>query len=579
MAKHASIIDEAITEAKALREAAEKNAKNAIIEALTPRIRSMIESQLLGESDDESDDESMLFDTANSVMGDLSGLDPAAPGSQADKKLASSDALSRKDPVTPLGEYVLSNEAADTLSKISSASDTADLVTEIQGRLDVMVKRIKFAKELEINRSKRKSDKGLTESHMSKLVRDAITLKGDVIRIGEHDAKGPQGLVISRAGKIIKEITQMARKLNETDVNLKVTLPDDLDIDVGSLSASVDGAEGDEGSGDLDFGGDDSGADLEIPDMGSEDGEDIEEGDDDFDLGLDDDGGESLDFGDDAGAGLEGESDDGLTIKLKGLPDDLDIDLSQVGVEVVDDDSEDEDLENSDDDSETQGDQDMDMEDEDQGDEKVEEGQDAEVDEVYEIDEAELAEALSEMGLSEGDATAPVGVKSFGGGKLGKEPFVDMTDDDLNVQSESKKNSAKKAANEGRENRALREQLTESNQIVDKLRKRLVEMNLFSAKLLSVNKLIQNGDLTPTQRRKIVESIDKAKTLREVKLLYKGLTESLARSRDSLKEGAVRRPVSSASKTVPGRSAPTVQKEGVELDRWALLAGIKSDKK
>ena len=45
-----SLFEEAIADAKQLREAAEANAKNAIIEAVTPRIREFIESQLVGGS-------------------------------------------------------------------------------------------------------------------------------------------------------------------------------------------------------------------------------------------------------------------------------------------------------------------------------------------------------------------------------------------------------------------------------------------------------------------------------------------------------------------------------------------------
>ena len=43
-----SLFEEAIADAKQLREAAEANAKNAIIEAVTPRIREFIETQLVG---------------------------------------------------------------------------------------------------------------------------------------------------------------------------------------------------------------------------------------------------------------------------------------------------------------------------------------------------------------------------------------------------------------------------------------------------------------------------------------------------------------------------------------------------
>ena len=63
-----SLYDEAIAEAKLLQETAEQNAKNAIIEAVTPKIREFIEDQLIGESAD-SPDEEILESVASGIMG------------------------------------------------------------------------------------------------------------------------------------------------------------------------------------------------------------------------------------------------------------------------------------------------------------------------------------------------------------------------------------------------------------------------------------------------------------------------------------------------------------------------------
>ena len=99
-------------------------------------------------------------------------------------------------------------------------------------------------------------------------------------------------------------------------------------------------------------------------------------------------------------------------------------------------------------------------------------------------------------------------------------------------------------------------------------------MNLFNAKLLYVNKLMQNRNLTTKQQRAIVEALDNAKTLREAKLLYKSLSESLTRRTrgNKLNEGSLRTLGSSSRST---RSAPPAP-SGVEADRWAVLAGINS---
>ena len=131
--------------------------------------------------------------------------------------------------------------------------------------------------------------------------------------------------------------------------------------------------------------------------------------------------------------------------------------------------------------------------------------------------------------------------------------------------------------NESRRNRALQGKLTEYRSAVGKLRGQLTEMNLFNAKLLYANKLMQNRNLSERQQRAIVEALDNAKTLREAKLLYKSLTTSLnKRSRSQLSEGKVRRALGSSSRST--RSAAPAG-NGVEVDRWAVLAGLNGENK
>ena len=101
-------------------------------------------------------------------------------------------------------------------------------------------------------------------------------------------------------------------------------------------------------------------------------------------------------------------------------------------------------------------------------------------------------------------------------------------------------------------------------------------MNLFNAKLLYANKLMQNRDLSIKQQKNIVESLDGAKTLSEAKILFESLTKSLSSKTSTgnrrLSEGSLRRTRGSSSQSV--NSAQTIN-ENVALDRWATLAGIK----
>jgi len=102
-----------------------------------------------------------------------------------------------------------------------------------------------------------------------------------------------------------------------------------------------------------------------------------------------------------------------------------------------------------------------------------------------------------------------------------------------------------------------------------KLRQQLHEMNVFNAKLLFANKLMQNRDLTKKQQRAIVEALDSAKTVNEAKLLYKSLSASVNQNA-TLSESKNRLLASSSRST---RSASPAS-NGVDGDRWALLAGL-----
>lgn len=63
-----SLYEEALIDAKKLREAAEAHAKDAVLQTVAPRIKQMIEEQLLGESDQsDDDDDQMLLEPEDDV--------------------------------------------------------------------------------------------------------------------------------------------------------------------------------------------------------------------------------------------------------------------------------------------------------------------------------------------------------------------------------------------------------------------------------------------------------------------------------------------------------------------------------
>jgi hypothetical protein len=139
------------------------------------------------------------------------------------------------------------------------------------------------------------------------------------------------------------------------------------------------------------------------------------------------------------------------------------------------------------------------------------------------------------------------------------------------VESTKRRLALRKARlDEMKQKRAKTSVLSENK----KLKMQLNEMNLFSTKLLYVNKLFAEKNVTDKQRRAIVEAMDNAKTLSECKLLFTSLKNSLKslenKSAKPLAENRVR-VLGSSSKSTPSAQAKTNGEE----DRWALLAGIK----
>ena len=182
--------------------------------------------------------------------------------------------------------------------------------------------------------------------------------------------------------------------------------------------------------------------------------------------------------------------------------------------------------------------------------------------EVMEVDEEDLLNALAdELGTVDSVESSPAATTG---------PVAEMR----RRRSARRSNNARpsRRTNEARRRRNTRPaRATNTVRENRELKKQLSEMNLFNAKLLYVNKLIQNRNVSSKQQRAIVEALDNAKTIREAKLVFEGLTKSL--NKKSLSEGK-RRVLGSASK--PTRSGTATINESTQTDRWATLAGIKS---
>ncbi len=201
-----------------------------------------------------------------------------------------------------------------------------------------------------------------------------------------------------------------------------------------------------------------------------------------------------------------------------------------------------------------------------------------ELDEVFEIDPRMLRNEIRKLRNLREEAADEA--DQFGGGEAELE-VLEVDEDDLinaladelgqveDVESAPEATTGPVAERRRRRSRRAPSTVRENRE----LKKQLSEMNLFNAKLLYVNKLIQNRNVSSKQQRAIVEALDNAKTIREAKLVYEGLTRSL--NKKSLSEGT-RRVLGSSSK--PTRSGSSTVSESAQTNRWATLAGIKTNK-
>tara|TARA_R110001632_G_scaffold185302_1_gene305536 strand:- start:1133 stop:2272 length:1140 start_codon:yes stop_codon:yes gene_type:complete len=109
------------------------------------------------------------------------------------------------------------------------------------------------------------------------------------------------------------------------------------------------------------------------------------------------------------------------------------------------------------------------------------------------------------------------------------------------------------------------------------MKDKLQEVNLLNAKLLFTNKLFRNNGLDEGQKLRVIETFDRAGSVREVKLVYSTLAESLkydAKATKKVKkitEGLASKPSKS---TKPNSKLTPLNEGNVMANRFKKLAGL-----
>lgn len=139
------------------------------------------------------------------------------------------------------------------------------------------------------------------------------------------------------------------------------------------------------------------------------------------------------------------------------------------------------------------------------------------------------------------------------------------------------------------ENESLKRQLNEAHEALKYVKVQLNEINLLNAKLLYTNKLFKEYNMNNEQKMRVVEMFDLSKNVREVKLTYANIAESLnfsgteikrkaraSSNAQSITEGLASQPVGG---TKPSKELISEGKANQMVTRFQQIAGIKPTKK
>ena len=106
------------------------------------------------------------------------------------------------------------------------------------------------------------------------------------------------------------------------------------------------------------------------------------------------------------------------------------------------------------------------------------------------------------------------------------------------------------------------------------LKGKLEESNLSNAKLLYMNQALNSASLNERQKSKVVESIRKADSVEEAKVIFETL-QSAAGDSSNRKPKSLSEAISRPSSTLPRRRKERAQGDSIAKDRFQRLAGLK----
>ena len=137
---------------------------------------------------------------------------------------------------------------------------------------------------------------------------------------------------------------------------------------------------------------------------------------------------------------------------------------------------------------------------------------------------------------------------------------------------------------EGKKDKKMEEKVEEENndlqealETIETLKKDLNEVNLLNSKLLYVNKIFKSNDLSESQKVNIIAAFDKAESVKEVKLVFETVSDSVVGRKESaktIKESKTKLGMASKAGGTTAAKPEVISEVSDTVRRMQKLAGI-----
>jgi hypothetical protein len=156
------------------------------------------------------------------------------------------------------------------------------------------------------------------------------------------------------------------------------------------------------------------------------------------------------------------------------------------------------------------------------------------------------------------------------------EKVVDLEEILREMEADMKGDKDKVDEEKEEDEKEMEVELNEAYKVIKSLQKTINEVNLLNAKLLFANKLFRAHNMTNEQKVKVIETLDRTNSVREVKLVYSTLAENFKYSSNKSTKKSISEGIASkVTKSTKPAQAKQVIAENTEIsDRFKKLAGI-----